>query len=85
MIAVIEIMGLASKSIVKKIPVPSPIPENLSLMNFLISNKITIASSCNGVGSCQKCIVNKSILSCQLTLSNFIKMTPSLRVEISYL
>jgi Na+-transporting NADH:ubiquinone oxidoreductase subunit NqrF len=54
-------------------------------MNFLISNKITIASSCNGVGSCQKCIVNKSILSCQLTLSNFVKMTPSLKIEISYL
>jgi len=81
----ITIAGLASLKIIKIISIPKNLSEELSLMDFLTSNGITIASSCSGVGSCHKCFVNKSILSCQISVLKFIETTPSLRIEISYL
>jgi Na+-transporting NADH:ubiquinone oxidoreductase subunit NqrF len=79
------VAGLASQKIVKIIPIPNDLPAGLSLMNFLIANGITVASSCGGEGVCKKCLVNRTVLSCQITLLEFIKISPSLRVEISYL
>ncbi|MFA6239232.1 MAG: hypothetical protein WC635_17970 [Bacteriovorax sp.] len=81
----ITVLGKASNRTVKVIPVPAIFPEELSLMEFLISYGITVASSCGGVGSCQKCMVNTTLLSCQITLKVFIQTNPQLQVEISYL
>lgn len=44
------------------------------LMDFLRSNSIPIASSCRGEGICKKCKVNSEILSCQLTLAEFLSL-----------
>ncbi|MDD4976335.1 MAG: hypothetical protein PHY93_18395 [Bacteriovorax sp.] len=81
----ITVAGLASQKIIKIIPITNNLPPELSLMNFLIANGVTIASSCGGVGVCNKCLLNRTVLSCQITLLEFIDINPSLRVEISYL
>ena len=81
----IIVAGLASQKIIKIISIQEGLPTDLSLMNFLINNGITIASSCSGVGSCKKCLINYSVLSCQITLRNFLDNNPFPRVEISYL
>ncbi|MBC7539381.1 MAG: hypothetical protein H7281_11210 [Bacteriovorax sp.] len=81
----ITVIGLASQKIVKIIPIPDNLPEDLSLMNFLIENGITVASSCGGVGVCKKCLINHTVSSCQITLLEFIDINPSLQVQISYL
>ena len=88
MIQSITIVGLASMKTVKIIPLTTILKkdgEELTLMDFLISNGIHIATSCKGLGICHKCFVNQSITSCQITLTEFINTTPSLRVEVSYL
>lgn len=81
----IIVFGNASLKIIKIIPISNNISNELSLMNFLRESGITIASSCDGVGICQKCSVNKTLLSCQISLNDFIKKYPLGRVEISYL
>ena len=81
----LTIFGLASEKVVKIIPISGTIALDLSLMNFLISNGITIASSCGGVGGCHKCLINRTQISCQVSLIEFLKLNPSGRVEISYL
>lgn len=85
MIEQIKIYGLASQTLIKAIKIPQPLPLELSLMSLLIQNGITIASSCNGVGSCHKCNVNGKLLSCQITVSDFIATNLNLEVKISYL
>lgn len=82
---VITVKGLASQKIIAQIDIPDNLEADLSLMDFLTDNHITIASSCSGVGTCQKCVVNKTLLSCQITLLEFLRKTPSAVVEISYL
>jgi Na+-transporting NADH:ubiquinone oxidoreductase subunit NqrF len=81
----ITVIGGASQKIVKIIPIPNDLSPDLSLMNFLTTNGITVASSCSGVGSCKKCVINTAILSCQITVLEFIDKNPSKRIEISYL
>ena len=81
----ITIIGLASQKIVKYINIPEVFDEDQSLMSFLKNNGVTVASSCDGVGACKKCLCNKSLLSCQITLKSFIEQNPALQVEISYL
>lgn len=81
----IIVFGKASNKIVKAIPIPTDYRQDLSLMDFLREKNITIASSCGGVGTCQKCTVNEHLLSCQITLKDFILNYPTLVVEISYL
>lgn len=57
-------------------------PENkLSLMENLIQRQLPIASSCGGVGGCQKCVIflkmnDKSLplISCQITYDSLKKM-----------
>jgi ferredoxin len=72
----IQIFGKASNKIYKTIEVEDLISlKNQSLMDFLLSNQIPIASSCLGEGICRKCIVNKEILSCQIELSQFISQS----------
>ena len=81
----IIIFGLASNKIIKKIVIPNKLSEKISLMDFLISNNITIASSCGGDGACKRCVVNNNLLSCQISLSEFIRQNETTIVEISYL
>lgn len=81
----VTVFGLASQKIVKKIALPDSIAADLTLMDFLRDNGITIASSCGGVGTCRKCLVNTSLVSCQTNLNKFIQNNSELRVEISYL
>lgn len=61
---------------------------NENLMTFLLNHKINIASSCNGEGVCQKCIIwqdEKSYLSCQIHLSEIFKNSLSQSFIVSYL
>lgn len=61
---------------------------NQNLMTFLLNHKINIASSCNGEGVCQKCIIwqdEKSFLSCQIQLSEIFKNSFSQSFRVSYL
>lgn len=81
----IYVFGKASQKIIKIIQIPNKFPNDMSLMEFLIDNDITIASSCNGVGSCHKCLVNISLLSCQITLKTYLEQTPLPQIQISYL
>lgn len=80
----IIVKGLASGKTVKELSV-TKFSTNLSLMDFLLENNITIASSCGGVGTCKKCVVNQGLLSCQISLKDFIGNKESNEVEVSYL
>lgn len=40
-----------------------------SLLHLLQANDIPIASSCNGVGQCEKCVTSSGLLSCKILLS----------------
>lgn len=55
-----------------------------SLMHFLQQNSIPIASSCRGEGVCKKCQVMENVLSCQISLENYLNTCGS-TVEIDYL
>lgn len=55
----------------------------LSLMDFLRNNGVPIASSCSGEGVCKKCVVSDSILSCGLTVRDYLNKTDQ-AVKVSY-
>lgn len=55
------------------------------LMAFLRSLGVPIASSCLGEGFCQRCQVCEDILSCQVTLRDFIELVPDRICRVSYL
>ena len=57
--------------------------QELSLLDFLRKNNFPIASSCNGDGVCEKCIVNKNILSCQISVGDVLKR--KMIIEVGYL
>lgn len=73
----IEIFGRASNRIIKTLdPIDQIQFTQYSLMTYLQSVGIPIASSCSGDGVCKKCIVTigqeNQILSCQLTLKEYL-------------
>jgi Na+-transporting NADH:ubiquinone oxidoreductase subunit NqrF len=78
------VFGKASNNIIANIKVDEINDVNKTLMFVLLLNKITIASSCNGEGKCQKCLVNNNVLSCQISLNNFINNFGN-KIEINYL
>jgi uncharacterized 2Fe-2S/4Fe-4S cluster protein (DUF4445 family) len=80
----IKITGLASGKIIKILSIEK-IPDNTTLMYYLTSQGIPIASSCNGEGVCSKCNINNNLLSCQISLKDFIKLHPDPEIFISYL
>ena len=60
----------------------------LSLLSYLESCNIPIASSCNGEGICKKCIVGDDLLSCQINLKDFLDSfneEDSPTIKVSYL
>lgn len=81
---IIEIKGLASRKLLKRVIVEAKNIPDISLMDFLIQEGLTIASSCGGEGRCGKCVVNNSLISCQINLQDFIKNQAPV-IEISYL
>jgi Na+-transporting NADH:ubiquinone oxidoreductase subunit NqrF len=71
-----QIFGNASQKIYKTIEIADlKLLKKQSLMDFLLSHQIPVASSCLGEGICRKCVVNKEILSCQIELSQFISQS----------
>ncbi len=77
----IIVIGEASQKLIAKFCLKE-IPQ-MSLMDYLRSQEIPIASSCLGKGICKKCVFNKDNLSCQTWL-NELKQSP-FYVNISYL
>ncbi len=65
------IKGLASKKLIKIIPV-SEAESGLNLLLFLGARSIPIASSCSGENVCKKCKINGEIISCTFTVGEFI-------------
>lgn len=79
----IKVIGLASQKTVKELEVQTF--NNISLMDFLMRFKIPIASSCGGAGTCKKCVVNTDLLSCQISLKDFMQDKETAVVEVTYL
>jgi ferredoxin len=76
------VKGTSSKTTIKEFS-KSELVMDQSMMDFLRSHNIPIASSCYGEGICQKCVVNTDIMSCQILVFDFITKYNS--VSISYL
>ena len=79
----IKVLGVASNKELLEIN-PNENELNMNLMNFLRAHNIPIASSCYGEGVCRKCVINKNILSCQLSVKEFINKKNQV-IEITYL
>ena len=77
---VIIVKGLASQKIIKELSV-QPDQLDMLLLDFLTQNKLPIASSCNGMAACHKCVFNKKILSCTAKVREYIGKT----IEFDYL
>lgn len=73
----IEVMGLASGSIVKNLSF-SRSQFDITLMDFLRESGLPIASSCKGKGQCRICLVSKSILACSVTLKGLLVINSQL-------
>lgn len=76
-----QIHGLASNTIRNLRVVESEL--ELSLLDFLHSKNIGIASSCSGDGVCEKCVVNDKLLSCQIKIKDVL--TKNITVSVDYL
>lgn len=68
----ITVFGNASNSVVKTLFVNEG-DMNMSLLEFLRKNGIPVAYSCDGNGVCMKCIFNQSLLSCQISVGQYLK------------
>lgn len=81
----IIVKGNSSNSTLKIIKMDSK--QDSSLMDFLRSIGIPIASSCYGEGVCKKCLINEDIVSCQLKVKDFIQISEKYNdtISISYL
>lgn len=79
------IMGSASQKILYQIKISELNEDDLqnNVLAFLQKIPLSIASSCKGVGFCQKCMINETIISCQLTLQDFILRHKNTDVMIS--
>jgi Na+-transporting NADH:ubiquinone oxidoreductase subunit NqrF len=77
------IYGRASQKIIKKITLPNE-KASLDLLTLLREEGIPIASSCDGEGVCHKCLVNSNLISCQITLLDFLKENEAV-IDVDYL
>jgi hypothetical protein len=77
------VFGNASQSTVRLIDIYQD-DFNKKLMDFLIENEIPVASSCSGANVCKLCSVNESIVSCQVTVKDFLDKYGN-RVTLNYL
>lgn len=46
-----------------------------NLMDFLRENGLPIASSCGGKKQCKKCVINGFLLSCSVTLQDYLRIS----------
>lgn len=79
----IEIIGQASGKVTKIL-----LQENdlkITLLAFLRSHNVTIASSCDGDGVCKKCVIQNDWLTCKLTLESFFQCQPDGKIYVGYL
>lgn len=70
----IEVFGNASKKIVTKIVVKEPDLDK-NLMDYLRENSLPIASSCMGKMQCKKCVINGFLLSCSVTVKEYLRIS----------
>jgi Na+-transporting NADH:ubiquinone oxidoreductase subunit NqrF len=78
----IKIKGISSGKITHLEVSPEQLPFNL--LEFLRVKGTPIASSCRGEGICRLCIVNDSILSCEVTVQEYLELHGD-TLTISYL
>ena len=81
----IKIYGKASGKLIKTLKIKLNAIQNISLMDFLRTKGIPIASSCLGEGVCRQCVINNDLLSCQIALKEFCAISPKHDISISYL
>lgn len=55
------------------------------LLTLLRSKGLTIASSCDGEGVCKKCVIQDDMLTCMITLKEFLERVPEGKIYITYL
>lgn len=55
------------------------------LMFFLQENNLPIASSCSGKNVCRKCVINNDVLSCQISLQDWLKQRKNEEIKVGYL
>lgn len=55
-----------------------------TLLEFLRSHGFPIASSCSGRQQCRKCVLNTDILSCDITVEEFLS-THGNTIKVGYL
>lgn len=79
----IIIFGRSSKKIIARLEVRED--ETLDLMTFLRNNNIPIASSCYGEGVCNKCIINETLLTCQISVKDYLNAYKDATINVSYL
>ena len=80
---VIEIIGLASKT--SQFFTIEEKDLETTLLQWLRSKEITIASSCDGEGVCKKCAIQNGWLTCELTLKIFLERQSDGKIFIGYL
>lgn len=56
----------------------------MSLLQYLESQNIPIASSCMGKGECLKCITSQGVATCQITVKEFMEFH-NLTILVDYL
>ena len=66
----LEVFGQASQSIVRTIEV-NKLEYNKELLKLLVEHNLPMASSCSGLGVCKLCLVNETILSCEITVGEY--------------
>jgi len=78
-----SVMGLASRSVVATIEVPT---EDLDkdLLTILRLKYLPIASSCSGQGACHKCVINDCERSCLISAREFYNRHGN-EIYVSYL
>lgn len=80
--------GQASGKILKTFDLPLDELSDDTILQFLMNQKIPIASSCLGEGICKKCVVtnrDKKLLACTVSLSELFSNSDVETLCFSYL
>ena len=68
----IRVFGKASGQLYREISINNE-HQNLSVLSFLESENIPIASSCSGKGYCLKCVDSHNITLCKVTIKEYLE------------
>ena len=80
----LEIHGSASKTLLRK-GIITEEAEKENLMRFIQRQGLPLASSCDGEGLCHLCIVNETMVTCQMTVEELPAEGQTRKVTIGYL